>query len=446
MPVAFVRPMSKPAPTADSDALKPDRSVSQPAARGAGSSPTLAVGARGLSQEPVDQLVSGGRWPRLLRRPPGSDVELGQTRWRALDVATPQALSVTYWFRPEASAGTGSMCTHGRELVVRARRRPEAQQPEEYADPALSAGWDRADEVFRSDTPLASGDPSCWTVRLEGIRPGVWDVRASLALHPFDRPTPDSSPRPRIRSGRTLFAPVARNSAPGVRVGAWPLLVTVGTVAGLAVQRVLAGRAGVPGWTLSLITAVACLVGLLGAKAYYVLTHRGGPRTLVTTGMSVQGFILAALTVLTGLTWIQGLAMGAVLDASGTGLLTGLAIGRLGCLLGGCCVGRTTGSRWGIWSSDRTIGARRIPVQLLESLSAAVLAVTLMVLMLLVPRVSGAGLVTVAGLAGYVAARQVLFPLRAVPRVTRHGRMTTLCLSTATALVSMALLLIRASS
>jgi len=61
------------------------------------------------------------------------------------------------------------------------------------------------------------------------------------------------------------------------------------------------------------------------------------------------------------------------------------AIGRLGCLLGGCCVGRPTTSRWAVWSSDRRVGTLRIPVQLMESAMAGVLALVSALLLLLAP-------------------------------------------------------------
>src|SRR5260370_41867121 len=51
----------------------------------------------------------------------------------------------------------------------------------------------------------------------------------------------------------------------------------------------------------------------------------------------------------------------------------GLAIGRVGCFLAGCCGGPPTAARWGVWSSDQRIGARRVPTQLIETGSALLL-------------------------------------------------------------------------
>jgi phosphatidylglycerol:prolipoprotein diacylglycerol transferase len=96
--------------------------------------------------------------------------------------------------------------------------------------------------------------------------------------------------------------------------------------------------------------------------------------------------------------------------------------------LGGCCAGRPTSSRWGLWSSDRRMGARRIPVQLLESGTALLLGAGATAA---VPSLgtSDGGLVFVAAVAAYTAARQVLFALRDLPRATEHGRQVTLGIS-----------------
>ena len=82
----------------------------------------------------------------------------------------------------------------------------------------------------------------------------------------------------------------------------------------------------------------------------------------------------------------------------------------------------------GVWSSDRRVGTRRVPVQLMAT-AAATLAVVTAVIAWRVPT-SWGGLLFVGGVAGYVVVRQLLFPLRGLPRSTRHGRRITLALAT----------------
>jgi phosphatidylglycerol---prolipoprotein diacylglyceryl transferase len=192
----------------------------------------------------------------------------------------------------------------------------------------------------------------------------------------------------------------------------------------------LARAAGLPLLHIELLALASCLVGIVGAKVYYRLTHLGEPQGPLTTGASLQGFVIGALSVLALGSALWQLPMGTVLDVTAPALLLGQAIGRIGCFFGGCCTGLPTTSRWGLWSSDRRIGVRRIPVQLMESASAAVLAIASIVALRstsLFPQ----GLVFVAGISAYVIVRQLLFPLRGVPRKTAHGRIVTLVLASA---------------
>src|SRR5262249_42172438 len=150
---------------------------------------------------------------------------------------------------------------------------------------------------------------------------------------------------------------------------AYPGLVGLGVVAGLAVQAALLIGLGLP-WGGGLVYSLFAVAGgLVGAKAWYITVHRG--RKL--DGWCIQGFVTGA-AALAAAAPLAGLAIpaGAYYAAAAPGLLIGMGIGRPGCWWAGCCTGRPTASRWGIWSSDRLIGCRRIPVQPLEALLALV--------------------------------------------------------------------------
>ena len=245
-------------------------------------------------------------------------------------------------------------------------------------------------------------------------------------------------------TGTTTFAPVARQLAPGARIGAWPALVATGAVLALLIQTLLAARVGLPVSQLLPLSVLACLLGVGGAKTYFLMTHRSEPVNLLMTGVSVQGFVIVAVvTVLTG-TLLRGLPLGAVLDVTAPGMLAGMAVGRLGCLLGGCCVGRPTTSRWGVWSSNRLVGQRRIPVQAMESTLAGCLAL-LTLSAILIWGTSLDGVVFLAGIGAYTAGRQFLFPLREIPRATPYGRIATLAISCAIALTALLVAIARGS-
>lgn len=363
---------------------------------------------------------------------PGS-VEVTSFTCRSLADVDPQSLGVTYWFdaAPDGEPYAVRVLLQGR---LRGEPRPD--------------GVTTFTRVATVERVVPGSGRVSVTTRIPGLSPGTWDVTAT-PVQPAPKGAaaqwvPSRDPKlPRgTASGSTAFAPVIRVRAPGVRLWAWPALVGTGAVLAIAVQSLLAARLGLPVPRLLLLTVAASLLGLLGAKAYYLVTHPRELRSVLTSGMSVQGFVIAVLGLLVAGSLALDLPLGAVLDVSAPGLLFGMTVGRFGCLLGGCCAGRPTASRWGMWLSDRRLGVRRIPVQLMESALAGVVGATALVAVLVVGR-GGDGLVLVAALAAYVAGRQVLFPLRDTPRLTAHGRRVTLVLAVLASLGAVAGLALR---
>ncbi len=266
------------------------------------------------------------------------------------------------------------------------------------------------------------------TRRVENVAAGKWTVTAQPVPQPWTADGRPLSARS-TATGSTGFAPIIRVRAPGVLLGAWPGMVALGAAAALTVLGLLAVRAGFPVVPVLLLAFVACLVGVFGARVYYRAERRFRSRAGTgRQGMCIQGFVLAAVgTVVVGAVPLD-LPVGGLLDAIAPGLLFGMALGRVGCFLGGCCAGKPTSSRFALWSSDRRLGVRRIPTQLVESVialaigAAALLAVT-------GPAPLRSGAVFAAAMAAFVLGRQLLFPLRAMPRNTSYGRPLTALVS-----------------
>ena len=353
----------------------------------------------------------------LASREPVGPVEVLSWTCNGVEDADPQGLNVTYWFDAAPA---------GEPYSVRVRfvgRRLSARE--------AGSGAESFDVVESLQDVVPGTGRIALSARIPGLAAGEWEVRAvpasgeggssgsSRAMHAGLMMPRGSA------TGRTIFLPTAKVLAPGVRIGAWPALVGLGALVALGVQGLLGARWGVPNGRLLAVSLVACVLGLGGAKAYYVLTHRQEGRGALSAGLSVQGFVITAVATLGLGSWLAALPLGALLDATGPGLLFGLTVGRLGCFFGGCCAGRPTASRWGIWSSDRRVGVRRIPVQLMESALAALVGIAALVAAL-VSTTAHSGLILVAGLAAYIAGRQLLFPLRDIPRATSWGRVTTL--------------------
>jgi phosphatidylglycerol:prolipoprotein diacylglycerol transferase len=285
---------------------------------------------------------------------------------------------------------------------------------------------DRFERIERVEGIVARSGRVTVTTQVRDINGGTWQVTASpsLQLHPGavarDGFRPGPLPR-RVLTATTRLAPLAHG--PGVRLEAWPALVGLGVLVAIAVQGALLARAHLDVMAAIVISLVASVVGYLGAKSWYLVLHRQHPRTFLTSGTCIQGFLLGAIGTLAVGAAVTGLPVGTFVDAATPGLFFAMAIGRPGCFLSGCCAGRPTSSRWGLWSSDRRLAIRRYPVQLAEAAIAATIGAAALALVL-ATRPSVPGMVFVGAVAVYTFGRQLLFPLRADPRTLRGRALT----------------------
>ena len=361
------------------------------------------------------------------RRHRRSGLQITRFSCQPVDDLQPHALGVTYWFDPPADHGpfTVRVRLRGRRVGVKGR-------------PGRRDAFDKIETI--EEVPAGSG-PVALTSRVSDVAQGEWHVTVTAEAQASGEPRPAGAPlrlASGSTSGHTVYAPVIRVSAPGARIGAWPALVGVGVVCALVLQFVIGRRYGLPGVRVLVVSLVASLVGLAGAKVYYLVEHRGKRPSLLTAGMCIQGFILAAIATLVAGAAVAGVSIGRLLDVTTPGLLFGMAIGRLGCFFGGCCAGRATASRFGLWSSDRRLGLRRVPTQLMES--AVALGIALATTAAVAAKVPApAGIVFAGGMAAYTLVRQLLFPLRDLPRHTAAGRTVTTVTAAGVLLVSLGL-------
>lgn len=189
---------------------------------------------------------------------------------------------------------------------------------------------------------------------------------------------------------------------------------TLAIVTAITIISVLLARDGVSVASSLVVSLLALVSGLAGAKLWYAVLHPG-PWRHALGGWSVDGFLVVAPTVAVLALLVLDLPIGRYLDAAAPGIFLAVAIGRFGCFFTGCCAGRCTRSRWGVWSSDRRIGARRVPAQLLESGAGLIIGLASLVLVL-ADVFAGIGLVFVIAVAAYAVVRQFLLRVRAERR------------------------------
>ena len=153
------------------------------------------------------------------------------------------------------------------------------------------------------------------------------------------------------------------------------LMMAIGVLVAL---RVLDSEARRYGWNTDLMTrlvVVTFLFGLLGARIAYVLTRISDPTTdVVALILNVRaGFVYygGLISSWLYLSWFlyrhrKELPLWPTMDAMAMGICVGLAIGRIGCFLGGCCFGSGCDYPWGVTMvGDAHLGHVH-PVQLYE--------------------------------------------------------------------------------
>ena len=284
---------------------------------------------------------------------------------------------------------------------------------------AVRGPRDHFEQIEHIDNLPTDGGKVAITAKVQGIASGEWRIVAE----PLEQGLSPAGnvPRRQVLTERTRLVVLAHG--PGVRPVWWPVLVGLGAILAIVVQAVLASRAGLDVTLTLALALVGSVLGFAGAKIWYLVLHRRHPRTFLTAGACIQGFLVGAFGTLAIGSWVLGLTVGTLLDVTAPGLFLGMAVGRPGCLLSGCCAGRPTNSRWGLWSSDRRLAVRRHPVQLAEAALALVIGVTTLSLTLTVE--PGAGALFAGAAAAYTFGRQLLFPLRSDPH-TRVGRAVTM--------------------
>jgi len=359
----------------------------------------------------------------------------GLPAWAAK--AIEELLTVTYWLDPgqEGEPFSATIRFSGRRAGVAGNPQP-------------------GDTFWHEETVegiVPGSGPVAITAEVRGIPSGQWTVTArpvTRGVRPYPpggnvasalrTPWPRRVAIPAGPEATVATSSLLRSKVPGIIRFAYASLVTLGVLAGLGLEALLLARGHYPAFRPTVFSALAIVAGVIGGKAWYVAVHRGRK----FDGWCIQGFVAGAAVVVAVAAFAgPGVPRGAYLGVAAPALLIGMAIGRLGCFWAGCCTGRPTASRWGIWSSDRRVGCRRAPAQLLEGLAALIIGLTVLAVVLLtgLPRSGPAAL---AGLAAYTLSRQFILGLRAEPRQWRYGRPVT-ATAAAIALVASAVLLAR---
>src|ERR1044071_4546755 len=144
------------------------------------------------------------------------------------------------------------------------------------------------------------------------------------------------------------------------RIGTWPVysygvLLALAYLAGLQLAVVRARRAGLDGAKVMDLGIYLIIAALIGAKLMLIAVDfnyfRHQPRellSLVRAGGVFYGGVIAARLVGLWLVRRYQLPAWTVADLAAPGIAIGHIVGRLGCLMAGCCYGKPTTVPWAI--------------------------------------------------------------------------------------------------
>ncbi len=147
-------------------------------------------------------------------------------------------------------------------------------------------------------------------------------------------------------------------------IGGWPVysygvLLAAAYLAGLQMAVVRARRAGLDAAKVMDFGIYLIIAALVGAKLMLVVTDfsyfRQQPRELLSlarAGGVFYGGLIAAVLVGFWLVRKYKLHIWTVGDLMAPGIALGHVIGRMGCLLAGCCYGKPTSVAWAITFKD----------------------------------------------------------------------------------------------
>ncbi|MFA4835561.1 MAG: prolipoprotein diacylglyceryl transferase [Dehalococcoidia bacterium] len=143
------------------------------------------------------------------------------------------------------------------------------------------------------------------------------------------------------------------------------IMVSLAIFTGVVVPVMLAKRDGLGGVTRDQILSIAIwgvIGGLIGARLIHVFDewdyfadHPG--EIIGGAGLGIYGGILGGTLAGAIYARIKGFPVGKLCDISAFGMILAQVVGRIGCVLNGCCYGTPTGLPWGfVWTNPDSDG------------------------------------------------------------------------------------------
>lgn len=146
----------------------------------------------------------------------------------------------------------------------------------------------------------------------------------------------------------------------GSQIYSYYVFITLGIFAGLYFFYKYSKRSGIPHNHIIDISIISIVTGYLGGRLFHVLFSMPGyyfsnPEQILffwKGGYAIYGAIIVPIFFIYLYTRSKKIGLFTITDALAPAVSIGTAIGRIGCLLQGCCYGKETDILWAIRSLD----------------------------------------------------------------------------------------------
>lgn len=136
----------------------------------------------------------------------------------------------------------------------------------------------------------------------------------------------------------------------GLAIRGYGFMFLLGAVAGVGIGLYRAAQIKIDGDRILGLAFWMFVIGIIGARLFFVIQYRdmfmddgkirwGAVINMTEGGLVVYGSVIAALIAFLVYVRVHKLPVFAVADVIAPAMVLGLALGRIGCLLNGCCYG-----------------------------------------------------------------------------------------------------------
>ncbi|MEA2552402.1 MAG: phosphatidylglycerol---prolipoprotein diacylglyceryl transferase [Fimbriimonadaceae bacterium] len=158
-----------------------------------------------------------------------------------------------------------------------------------------------------------------------------------------------------------------------IKVHSFSVLLIIAFLASVWLARKRAPKFGFDPSKITDASMVVLFAGIIGARLLFILQelpyylkHRDELFSLQFQGLTSFGALLFGFVAYAWFAWRQKRPLRDVLDVVAPSALLGHAIGRIGCLLNGCCYGVATQGGFGVHVDSTDV--LHVPAQLFDSL------------------------------------------------------------------------------